>query len=284
VAIQSMTGFGRSTVDSERYSVTIEIKSVNNRYKDFRFKMPSFFNASENIFRTLLLEHFKRGSFDIYINYKSVDKMAKFENLDMDKVRSFIKLFESEGLSVSPVSFLRNEFYASDDEEKNTELIELGTKAFKEACLSLKEARLSEGEKLKIVMNSHLEQFITFYSQVPELSENIEKDIRDKLTKRMSEFNDQQIDEPRFLQEVVYYLEKLDVHEEINRIGAHLEKLKTLIAGTGEVGRQIDFMVQELNRETNTIGSKSSHEVLSNCVIQMKVQLEKMREQGLNLE
>ncbi len=123
------------------------------------------------------------------------------------------------------------------------------------------------------------------YQYICSVADSFQASVEEKLKKRFSELSSElNIDEPRFMQEVIYYLEKLDVHEEINRIQAHLEKLDSILSKGGEVGRQIDFLIQELNRETNTIGSKSNLKDISDSVVQMKVQLEKIREQGLNLE
>lgn len=116
-------------------------------------------------------------------------------------------------------------------------------------------------------------------------ADTFKKAVEDKLLKRVEEYkNIVAIDQGRLLQEVVFYLEKMDIHEEINRVHAHLEKFKNLLKSDNEVGRQIDFLVQELNRETNTMGSKTTNEEISQAVVQMKVQLEKIREQGLNIE
>lgn len=279
-----MTGFGRGECASAEYRVTVEIKSVNNRYKDFRFKMPSLFNSIESDFRSILLKRFKRGSFDIYINYKKLSKSSKFDDIDMEKVEDFLALFSSKDIKVNPTDFMRSEFYKEEDLSKDTNLLDLGKKALDLAADDILRSREVEGAKMKEIICSHISHYKKHYSQIAPLSQNIENDMRDKLKKRFSEFSDIKLDEPRFLQEVIYYLEKLDVDEEINRISAHLSKIDKLINSAGEVGRQIDFLVQELNRETNTIGSKSSQEEVSNNVVQMKVQLEKIREQGLNLE
>lgn len=284
MSIQSMTGFGRGECASDEYRVTVEIKSVNNRYKDFRFKMPSLFNSVERDFRSSLLKRFKRGSFDIYINYKKLSKNSKFDDLDMDKIEDFLVLFSGKDVKISPTDFMRSEFYKDEDLSENVDLLSLGKEALELAAADIHTSRSLEGSKMKDVISAHVSSYKEHYLQIAPLSKSIESDMRDKLRKKFNEFSDIKLDEPRFLQEVVYYLEKLDVDEEINRIASHLSKLDRLINSSGEVGRQIDFLVQELNRETNTIGSKSSQEEVSNNVVQMKVQLEKIREQGLNLE
>jgi len=194
-------------------------------------------------------------------------------------------ILDEEPLHIKPTDFLRSEFMVEQDLSKDTELADMVISAFAKAVENLMNSRLSEGAKLKEVIDNHKNTYIEHYSKIEALSETFQANVEEKLKKRFEEYKSEMpVDQPRFLQEVVFYLEKLDIHEEINRIKAHLEKLDSIISEGGEVGRQIDFLIQELNRETNTIGSKSSLKEISDCVVQMKVQLEKIREQGLNLE
>lgn len=287
--IYSMTGFGRGEVESDKYVVTAEIKSVNHRFKDTRFKMSSLFNSLELDLKKLLFAQVKRGSFDIYINFKRAESSSKFDDIDEVKVKEFVSqmksILDNEPMQIKPTDFLRSEFMAEQDLSKDSELSDMVLAAFSKAIEKLMSSRLSEGEKLKEVMLKHKKSYLEYYSQIEALSETFQKSVEEKLKKRFEEYKaEMPVDQPRFLQEVVFYLEKLDIHEEINRIQAHLEKLDGIISQGGEVGRQIDFLIQELNRETNTIGSKSSVKEISDYVVQMKVQLEKIREQGLNLE
>lgn len=284
MTVQSMTGFGRGEAQNDEYHVTVEIKSVNNRYKDFRFKMSGAFNSFETNFKSELKERFQRGSFDIYINFKRSAVNSKVNDIDLDKVKSFIELFKDQNVQFNATDFLRQEFAREEDNKINDELCHLGLEALKLAADDLLEARCMEGAKLKLAIEKHLANYSQHFQEVKPLTATLKDGVKEKLLKRFQEFDDLKIDEPRFMQEVVYYLEKLDVEEEIDRIESHLAKLKGLLNDKQEVGRQIDFLVQELNRETNTIGSKSSLEELSNLVVQMKVNLEKVREQGLNLQ
>ncbi len=289
MSIYSMTGFGRGEVESDKYVVTAEIKSVNHRFKDTRFKMSSLFNPLELELKKLLFAKAKRGSFDVYINFKRSETSSKFDDIDEKKVRDFVSQMKSilgdTPMQIKPTDFLRSEFMMEQDLSKDTELTDLVLKAFHKSLDKLVESRLIEGEKLKEVIEEHKGTYLENYSKIEALSETFQASVEEKLKKRFEEFNAElNIDQPRFLQEVVFYLEKLDIHEEINRIKTHIAKLDSILNEGGEVGRQIDFLIQELNRETNTIGSKSSVKEISDCVVQMKVQLEKIREQGLNLE
>lgn len=286
-----MTGFGKSEVEGKNIQLTVEVKSVNNRFKDIRFKMSSLFTPIEIELRNLINGSFKRGSFDVYINFKRVDTASRFDDIDEDKVSAFLSKVKSisiaQGLDITvrPTEFLRAEFVKDQDEKINEVLWELAREAFPKALKSLKSSREVEGAKLVTVLQGHREKYMEHFSVIDGLADTFQKSVTDRLEKRFAEFKTSMpVDEPRFMQEVIFYLEKMDIHEEINRIKIHLSKLDSMLVEGGEVGRQIDFLIQELNRETNTTGSKSTVNEVSECVVQMKVHLEKIREQGLNLE
>ena len=289
--LQSMTGFGRGEAEDEAFRVIVEIKSVNNRYKDFRFRTPNLLNKYEMKMKETLASHCKRGTFDININFKKASTQSSVKDVDYGRIANFIDEFNSQiakpkdlKVSVDPTNFLRNEFYM-DLEDKEEDLSELTMKAFDQACLALKKSRESEGEKLYKIFEEHLANYQNHFSSISKDADKFNEVIQTRLKEKFEEFGkDLKIEEPRFMQEVIYYLEKMDIHEEINRIIAHLKKLSSILSEKSEVGREIDFLMQELNRETNTIGSKSSFIDISDNVVKMKVELEKLREQGLNLQ
>lgn len=284
-----MTGFGRGEKAGGNYTVTVEAKSVNNRFKDIRLKMSSVYNSIEIDMKKKVTDLFNRGSFDIYVNFKRAQSNSKFDDLDEQKVQEYVnkmkQMVGDENLAIQPTEFLRHEFMKEYDLSQDQELMELTLAALDDALDNLKKSRESEGSKLKAIIEKHKVAYMGYFEAIKKEIPSFQKNVEEKLLKKFSEFGkDLGIDEPRFMQEVVYFMEKLDVHEEINRIEAHTQKLEEILNMGGEVGRQLDFLVQEFNRETNTIGSKSSLKEISDSVVQMKVQLEKMREQGLNLE
>ncbi len=288
---QSMTGFGQSATQSENFIVSVEMKSVNNRFKDIRFKMPSTLTSHELLLKKEMTDVFSRGSFDVYVNIKRAENKNRFDDLDTKKVSQFIQkvtaLTKAEGVTptLSMTDLLRSEFLIDQDDANQEELSELLFKSFKGAVSELKKSRESEGEKLIKVLEKHLDHYREHFKTVEKNAEHFKANVEEKLKKRVDEYKALiAVDQGRLLQEVVFYLEKIDIHEEINRIHSHLEKFQNLIKSSNDVGRQIDFILQELGRETNTIGSKSSMKEISDSVVQMKLQLEKMREQGLNIE
>lgn len=288
MAIQSMTGFGKGEAEGEKHKVSVEMKSVNHRFKDTRFKMGSILNSIELPMKKKLDAKFKRGSFDIFVNYRKNKEQASFE-LDQAKVCAFLKTLKSCAdqagveLAVDPTGFLKPEF-GVEDEDKEGELKELTLKAYEAALEALAVSRGEEGEKLIQTLKEHKAKYREEYLKVAGLKDSYQDKVKEKLLAKFEKEKPVQMDEQRFNQEVIYYLEKMDIDEEVNRIAIHLEKLDDILSGQEEVGRQIDFLVQELNRETNTIGSKSASTDISESVVQMKAQLEKIREQALNME
>ncbi len=288
--IQSMTGFGKGEAKDDNYNVSVEIKSVNNRFKDIRFKIPSHLNSLEMELRELLQARFVRGTFDVFVGVKKAEGKNRFDDLDEVKIKQFLEkvvpTFEQAEIEFkfNPTDFLRSEFY-KDQESTGDELKDLVTKAFTLAIVDLEQSRKIEGEKLKGLLVNHLAEFSAAFKVIESNADTFTKYVEEKLKKRVQDYKAEvNIENSRMLQEIVFYLEKIDVHEEINRLHSHLEKFQNLLKSKGEVGRQIDFIIQEMNRETNTIGSKSNMKEISDEVVKMKMQLEKMREQGLNLE
>ncbi|HXH75031.1 MAG TPA: YicC/YloC family endoribonuclease [Bacteriovoracaceae bacterium] len=291
MSVYSMTGFGKGEAAGKNYTITAEIKTVNNRFKDFKFRMSTLFNPLEIDLRSRLDNEFRRGSFDISISYKKSDKSHTEFQIDPSKVEAFITLMkpilERQNLPfhVNPTDFLRSDFYRDEDDQKDKEMEPLFLASIEAAIKALKISRSAEGKKLVSKLMEHLAVYEENLEKVEKYKGQYPEMMRDKLTQKLNEkLKDIKIDESRFLQEVVYYLEKLEVDEEINRAKIHLIKLKAVLNSSGEIGRQIDFLLQELGRETNTLGSKSAHPEISSNVVEMKVQLEKIREQALNLE
>lgn len=294
MAINSMTGFGKKELSLQDFTLSCEIKSVNHRFKDIRFRLPPLFSPIEFELRKLLDSEFYRGSFEVVINFKYHPDSTQNLPLDEEKVVHFTRKIKELtaslqiSLTVSLSDFLRSEFMIPPD-ESNKELYKALKQLFIETIELLKISRKEEGEKLKQVIDQHLIEFKHHQNVIGELASFYQKDVETRLQKKLQEWNSRNggtLDQSRLGQELIYYLEKLDVSEELNRMRAHLLKMGSLFNDhdNGEIGRQLDFLVQELNREVNTIGAKSGHSEISNAVVQMKVQLEKIREQALNLE
>ena len=283
--IRSMTGFGKGIVSKDSYDITIELKTVNHRYRDIRFKMPSFFSPIEIQMRKVVKDKIRRGSVDVVVNYKKTDDSA-WDYLDKEKIKSFIKEIKSfvdtDGFRFNATDFLKTNFIKDRVLDKKLEKCIL--EAFCQALENLLSYREVEGEKLALAINLHKKKYEKQFLKLKPLTQTYKKNLEDKLRKQFSRLKeDLNLDTPRFLQEMVYYLEKMDIAEELDRIAGHLQRIDSALEKK-EVGRELDFILQELNRETNTIGAKSSNQNISNIIIDMKIELEKIREQSLNLE
>jgi uncharacterized protein (TIGR00255 family) len=253
--------------------------------------MGHVFNPCEIELKKKIETQFNRGSFDVFVNYKRSQSNQKVFDLDEKKIQDYVKMIQStlKNVGVSPTisacDFLRPDFYKDEDEDRNQDLIDLLWKAFDIAVVELQKSRQDEGEKLVEVIQEYLDQYRELYLQIPPLKDQYRAMVEERLNKKIKDrLQDIPFDDSRYHQEIIYYLERYDIDEEIQRIEIHLNKFAEILKTGGEVGRKIDFLLQELNRETNTTGSKSAHDSISQCVVDMKVKLEKIREQALNLE
>ncbi|MBP5296573.1 MAG: YicC family protein [Bacteriovoracaceae bacterium] len=288
MTMQSMTGQGRGEQQNHAYRVTAEIKSVNHRFRDFRFRMPSSLSSLEIAWRQQLQNQIGRGAFEVAVNVQSLqDAMGNL--VDLSKVQTFVKHLQSiladTGVAVTAEvsNFLRPEF-APDASASDALLFDLAQQAFHTALQKLKQNREEEGQKLQQILAQHLAQYAQDFQEVRRLALDFRPQAQEKLKKAWAEAKTElAVDEARFNQELIYYLEKWDIAEEIQRIALHLQQMEQVLAKGGEVGRTIEFLLQELHRETNTIGSKSMLGEISSRVVSMKVSLERIREQTANL-
>jgi len=287
-----MTGYGQAETTGEKFQLSVEIKSVNHRFRDVRFKMSSLFLSEEMPARKTIENNFTRGSFDVYVNYKLIATDDHNINIDEKKVKAYLteagrisREAESE-LKVDAGLFLKNEF-SKTDEVKEVELKELFPKTFEQAISSLLEKRLAEGKDVLKTFQEYIGSYKSHLKTVVTAKDGFKPHLEDKLKKRIQE-SSLEIEniEPRLMQEVIFYLEKWDVDEELTRIDSHVHALSDLLQNppNNTAGRKIEFILQELGRETNTIGSKSHNKDVSEAIVEMKVLLEKMREQAANVQ
>jgi uncharacterized protein (TIGR00255 family) len=291
--MRSMTGFGKFKLVEGGFEIVCEIKSVNHRFRDVRFKMSSSLNELQMKMRKYIEVYLKRGSIDIYIQTKSV-KENPVDSLDKDKINKFISSFyeisqeTNAKLTLNPCQFLRNEFTLSeDDNEQTKKKNESIYNVFCESVKELENYRIEEGIKTKHQLEIYLTDLKNRYAIIKELNKTQKERIKEKLNKKFEEVKSSlKVDEERFNQELIYYLEKQEVQEEIDRLEIHLDKFLEVMLDEKlkEKGRKLEFLTQEIHRETNTISSKIQiNEVLENT-LEMKVLIEKLREQTLNIE
>lgn len=291
--IKSMTGFGRCEVQEAERKITVEMKSVNHRYLDVNIKMPKKLNFFEAAIRSELKNYIQRGKIDIFITYEDytesnvcvkynkelaaeymgyLNQMAEEFSLDNDVRVSALSRYP-EVLSMEEQTI---------DEEKLWQLLDRGIKGAAEGFV---ETRIREGENLKNDLLNKLDFMLTHVDFITERSPQIIAEYRQKLTDKVRELlEDTKIDENRLLTEVTIFADRVCVDEELVRLRSHIETTKETLIQGGSIGRKLDFIAQEMNREANTILSKTSDLEISNRGIELKTEIEKVREQIQNIE
>ena len=291
--IKSMTGFGRFEEITDDYKISVEMKAVNHRYLDLSIKMPKKFNYFEAGIRTLLKDYIQRGKVDVFITYEDYteDQVSLKYNstLAAEYMKNFEKMAEQFGLeddvTVSMLSrcpeVLTMEQVPEDEEHMWAMLQEV----LKGAAENFVETRLREGENLKNDLIGKLDHMLSMVDFIEERSPKILEEYRQRLGDKVRELlQNSTIDESRILTEVTVFADKICVDEETVRLRSHIEGMKKELLAGGSVGRKLDFIAQEMNRESNTILSKSNDLEISDQGILLKTEIEKVREQIQNIE
>ena len=291
--IKSMTGFGRSEVSDADRKITVEMKSVNHRYLDINIKMPkklSFFEAS---MRNLIKEYAERGKLDVYITYEDFteNNFCLKYNKDIaaaynDYIREMAEEFSLENdMTVSRLSRYPEVFTLEEQDVDEKELWSDLEKALREALTQFVDTRIREGENLKNDIEEKLREMLLHVSYIEERAPGILEEYRGKLYERVKELvADASIDDARILTEVTIYADKICVDEEIVRLKSHINAMINTLNEGGGIGRKLDFIAQEMNREANTILSKANDLSTSDRAIELKTGIEKVREQIQNIE
>ncbi|MDU5807822.1 MAG: YicC/YloC family endoribonuclease [Finegoldia magna] len=291
--MKSMTGFGSSSLELEDCSIDIEIKSVNNRYLDFNFSMPSYLNFMLEDMKSLIKNKLKRGRVDVYIkikkyqlavdsvdiNYELAQKIKEKldslnEKLDMKSDINVRDLVKYDDVMSFTYKDLDNEFLHDNI-----------LKVLNEAVNKIYSMRSTEGDNLREDLSTNLSKIEEEISKISSFTENSVKEYRENLFNKISELLDEEkIDKDRMYLEVALMADKVDINEELKRFDSHIVQFKSAMDMKDCIGRKLDFIIQEMNREINTISSKSNDENISVCVIEVKSLIEKLREQVQNIE
>lgn len=291
--IKSMTGFGRSETVTDNCKISVEIKAVNHRYLDLGIKMPRKFNLFESAMRTLLKDYIQRGKVDVFVTYEDYteEKVSLKYNssLAAEYMESFKKMEAQFGIDNDvKVSMLARcpevltMEQAPEDEEQMWALLE---GVVKQAAENFVAARIREGEHLKNDLLAKLDYMLTLVDFIEERSPKVTEEYRRKLEEKVKEMLQiNSIDDSRILTEVTIFADKICVDEETVRLRSHIEGMKKELISGGSVGRKLDFIAQEMNRESNTILSKSTDMEISDQAIILKTEIEKVREQIQNIE
>ena len=291
--VKSMTGFGRCEISEGDRKMTVEMKSVNHRYLDVAIKMPKKLNFFESAIRSLLKTYIQRGKVDVFITYEDLSEANTTLRYNQALAAEYLKYLNQmaeefhleQDVKVSALSRYPEVLVMEEVQEDEEELWKLLEKAVKGACEQFVETRIREGENLKRDLLIKLDELLEHVAYVEERSPQIVAEYREKLTEKVKELlADTQMEESRIAAEVTIYADKICVDEEIVRLKSHIKHTKETLEKEDSVGRKLDFIAQEMNREANTILSKANDLTVSNYGIDLKTEIEKVREQIQNIE
>ncbi|MBI6875065.1 YicC/YloC family endoribonuclease [Clostridium aciditolerans] len=291
--IKSMTGFGRGSVEQDGRSFVVEIKSVNHRYCDLNIKMPKSFLSFEDRIRKTVLEKISRGKVDVFITQNKQEKLGVKAVLDENLADSYVECLKKikdkydikEGLSISLIAKFPDVIILKQEEEDMESIWGILSNPLKEAINLLVEMREKEGLKLKKDILSKCDYIKQSLDKIEKRSPFVVCEYKEKLNERLKELlQDYQVDENRIAMEVAIFGDKACIDEEIVRLNSHLVQLRETFNLDEPIGRKLDFILQEMNRETNTIGSKANDLEITNSVLNIKNEIEKIREQIQNIE
>lgn len=291
--IKSMTGFGRSTYENDGREYIVEIKSVNNRFNDINIKMPRNLNYLEEKIRKQILSNISRGKVEVSIQLNNNSDLGKKINLNTDIANRYIeelkKLTEEtniiDNINIMDIAKFPDVLNIKIDEEAE-EIIEKELFiALDSAIDSFLDMRQKEGSKIKVDLENRIEVIKQKIEQISSISAGLVDEYVVKLETRIKELlKTDVVDQTRLAQEVVIYSDKCSVEEEITRLKSHISQFLNLLNENIAIGKKLDFLIQEMNRETNTIGSKANNLEITNLVVDIKTELENVREQIQNIE
>ncbi len=291
--IKSMTGFGRCEVAEGDRKFTVEMKSVNHRYLDVSIKMPKKLNYFESSIRTELKKYIQRGKIDVFITYEDFTESNVCIKYNKDIAAEYLSYLRrmakefglDDDVRVSTLSRYPEVFSMEEQAADDEEIWKLLAKAIKGAAEGFVETRINEGQNLADDLIAKLDGMLAHVDYIGKRSPQIIEEYRTKLLERVQEIlQDTPVDEARLLTEVTIYADKVCVDEEVVRLKSHIESMKQSLTEGGSIGRKLDFIAQEMNREANTILSKVNDIELSNRGIELKTEIEKVREQIQNIE
>ncbi|WP_188205752.1 YicC/YloC family endoribonuclease [Alkalibacillus aidingensis] len=291
--VTSMTGYGQVNQKLENSTITVEVKTVNHRFFDCSFKMPRELLVLEERMKRLVNQYIERGRVDIYININGDSLKEKQINVDWSILNQYIERVKEVKNSTSIQGDLQLDhllqlddvFSVEELSDFDTTLEEPILTAIEEALKRVLNMRMEEGSALHKDILMRIDQIDQHIQTLKEKKDTIQSYYQDKVIARLKEsLQDYQVDEGRLLQEVALLVDKGDITEEVTRLHSHIEQMRELLELDEPIGRKLDFLTQELHRETNTIGSKSNDVNISKITVALKSEIEKIKEQVQNIE
>lgn len=287
----SMTGFGRCKLDSGSFSVLVEVKTVNHRFSEYQIRMPRQLLYLEDKMKKKISEYIQRGRIEVHVTLEGIGLLNRHVKIDWSLLdeyfQNIMKMKEKYAISneLTIQDLLRNELITIEEKETGIEEFErVILTAVEEASIQMKQMRVVEGAELEKDVSYHLQHLSDRVSNLKAYAPNVIQQFQERLTKRMTEFLHGQLDETRIITEVAIFADKADINEELTRLNSHINQFAKTLQMNEPIGRKLDFLLQEMNREVNTIGSKANDSSIASEVVEMKSLLEKMKEQVQNIE
>ena len=291
--IKSMTGYGRAEVQDSDRKFTVEIKSVNHRYLDFNFRVPKKLGFFEASIRNLLKAYMQRGKVDVFIFYEDYTKGRVAIQYNKEMASQYLEHFKAmssdfdldNNIRVSELSRYPEVLTLEEQPVDEKELWTMLETALREAAVAFAASREQEGAALATDLENKLNNMSDLTTQIEERSPEIVAEYRTKIENKVKELlEDTQIEESRIATEVVFFADKICTDEETVRLRSHIDNVQKVLSEEQGIGRKLDFIAQEMNREANTILSKANDLTTSNAAIDLKTEVEKLREQIQNIE
>ena len=294
--MKSMTGFGKGSAETPDVQIEIEIKSVNQRFLDLQLRMPKQLNPLEGALRQSIKQTLQRGRIELYVTLKEKTAHTKQIEIQWDLLERFMQEIDTEAkdrfdLAELPKAALLEQFLLheafltiSDQEPEESTLADGVMEALDQALAAIDQSRWVEGQGILQILQENQRQLQEKLTELKQFVTLSEADYQERFEKKLTAYLGEEVDRDRLLTELAILLERGDIHEELDRLSIHLTTMTELLAAETPIGRELDFLIQEMNREVNTIGSKSSPIQIKNSVVQMKTIIEKIREQVQNIE
>jgi uncharacterized protein (TIGR00255 family) len=291
--IKSMTGFGQGEAASDRYSARIELRSVNHRYLDMFLRVPKQYSQLEEVLRRVIAERVSRGRIEAAVSVEEFAQKERNVRLNAPLLQGYLRALEGireilgsdEKITLSQILALPGVLEVEEPEADWEDLQKVLGEAAAQALDDLERMRAAEGARLFSDLQEKIVRLEELQSAVAQVAPQVVEDYRARLSERLRDLlHGTTLTEERFLAEVALFADRCSIDEELVRLGSHTQQLKELLHSTQPVGRKLDFLIQEMNREVNTIGSKSSSAQVAGLVVELKSELEKVREQVQNIE
>ncbi|MBN2260998.1 MAG: YicC family protein [Clostridiales bacterium] len=292
--ISSMTGYGQGKTQNEDFKLNVEMKSVNNRYLDINIRLPRKFNPYEDLMKAIIKSKISRGKVDVFVNLEKSEREDVVVKPDLPLLERYVEAYQKiidhfdlkEKVDLNKLLRIQDAMIVEDREINEETTIAAITEAFNMSVDAMVDMRLKEGDKLKLDILEKTDKIKHILDDIKLLAPSISLSYRDKMEQRIHDLLDQieDYDQDKLNMEIAIFADRKDINEELVRLDSHFSQLDDLMKSDEPVGRKLDFLLQEINREVNTVGSKSPDYDISNYVVVMKSELEKIREQIQNIE